>query len=254
MIHELIRQQEIISSSAPIAVVEDLLCHVFGVAALDRVVVLCDELNPSEVAKSFLSRDEKVGKARSFGVRVRRVGESKQWNSQSFSAAVGSALQAGDDSLSVNLREPDMWVKLIMEHDRVSLVEKRIQGAGGLPSGVQGDVLIQIKNRDDMLGAFLIMRRGTRLIPVLDCDDISVRFVVPIRNLAARNHFDHFVSVRINHVVPKYFFVSYVRHRDRSQTNTFIMPVAIVPISRSGDEKLGCANSIEKILIRPGAR
>ena len=42
MIHELIRQQEIISSSAPIAVVEDLLCHVLGVAALDRVVGLCD--------------------------------------------------------------------------------------------------------------------------------------------------------------------------------------------------------------------
>ena len=171
MIHELIRQQEIISSDAPIAVVEDLLCHVLGVVALDRVVVLCDELNPSAVAKSFLSRDDKVGKARSFGVRVRRVGENREWNSQSFAAAVGTALQAEDDSLSVNLREPDMWVKLIMEHDRVSLVEERVNGAGGLPAGVQGDVLIQIKNRDDMLGAFLIMRRGTRLIPVLDCDE-----------------------------------------------------------------------------------
>ena len=58
-----------------------------------------------------------------------------------------------------------------MENDRVSLVEERISGAGGLPAGVQGDVLVQIKERDDMLGAFLIMRRGTRLIPVLDCDE-----------------------------------------------------------------------------------
>lgn len=187
MIHELIRQQEIISSSAPIAVVEDLLCHVLGVVALDRVVILCDELDPSEVAKSFLSRDEKVGKARSFGVRVRRVGENKKWNSQSFSAAVGAALLAEDDSLSVNLREPDMWVKLIMEHDRISLVEKRIQGAGGLPSGVQGDVLIQIKNRDDMLGAFLVMRRGTRLIPVLDCDEELIAMLAK---------FDPFIGLR----------------------------------------------------------
>lgn len=171
IIHELIRQQEIISSSAPIAVVEDLLCHILGVVAIDRVVVLCEEVTPSVVAKAYLSRDDNEGKARTFGVRVRRVGENKEWNSQTFAGAVGAALLAEDDSLSVNLREPDMWVKLIMESDRVSLVEARINGAGGLPAGVQGDVLVQIKNRDDLLGAFLIMRRGTRLIPVLDCDE-----------------------------------------------------------------------------------
>ena len=187
MIHELIRQQEIVSSSAPISVVEDLLCHVLGIVALDRVVVLCDDLTPSVVAKSFLSRDDKFGKARTFGVRVRRVGEIKEWNSQTYAAALGTALLAEDDSLSVNLREPDMWVKLIMERDRVSLVEERVNGAGGLPAGVQGDVLIQIKNRDDMLGAFLIMRRGTRLIPVLDCDEDLVKML---------SKFDPFIGSR----------------------------------------------------------
>ena len=187
MIHELIRQQEIISSSAPIADVEDLLCHILGVVAIDRVVLLCQEVTPSAVAKSYLSRDENVGKSRTFGVRVRRVGENKEWNSQSFAGAVGAAMLGEDDSLSVNLREPDRWVKLIMESDRVSLVEERISGAGGLPAGVQGDVLVQIKDRDDMLGAFLIMRRGTRLIPVLDCDE---------KYIAMLSKFDPFIGSR----------------------------------------------------------
>lgn len=187
IIHELIRQQEIISSSAPIAVVEDLLCHILGVVAIDRVVVLCEEVTPSVVAKAYLSRDDNEGKARTFGVRVRRVGENKEWNSQTFAGAVGAALLAEDDSLSVNLREPDMWVKLIMENDRVSLVEARINGAGGLPAGVQGDVLVQIKNRDDLLGAFLIMRRGTRLIPVLDCDEQYIEIL---------SKFDPFIGSR----------------------------------------------------------
>lgn len=187
IIHELIRQQEIISSSAPIAVVEDLLCHILGVVAIDRVVVLCEEVTPSVVAKAYLSRDDNEGKARTFGVRVRRVGENKEWNSQTFAGAVGAALLAEDDSLSVNLREPDMWVKLIMENDRVSLVEARINGAGGLPAGVQGDVLVQIKNRDELLGAFLIMRRGTRLIPVLDCDEQYIEIL---------SKFDPFIGSR----------------------------------------------------------
>jgi len=187
MIHELIRQQEIISSSAPIADVEDLLCHILGVVAIDRVVLLCQEVTPISVAKAYLSRDENVGKSRTFGVRVRRVGENKEWNSQSFAGAVGAAMLGEDDSLSVNLREPDRWVKLIMESDRVSLVEERISGAGGLPAGVQGDVLVQIKDRDDMLGAFLIMRRGTRLIPVLDCDE---------KYIAMLSKFDPFIGSR----------------------------------------------------------
>ena len=187
MIHELIRQQEIISSSAPIAVVEDLLCHILGVVAIDRVVVLCEEVTPSVVAKAYLSRDDNEGKARTFGVRVRRVGENKEWNSQTFAGAVGAALLAEDDSLSVNLREPDMWVKLIMENDRVSLVEARVNGAGGLPAGVQGDVLVQIKSRDDMLAAFLIMRRGTRLIPVLDCEQQYIEML---------SKFDPFIGSR----------------------------------------------------------
>jgi len=187
IIHELIRQQEIISSSAPIAVVEDLLCHILGVVAIDRVVVLCEEVTPSVVAKAYLSRDDNEGKARTFGVRVRRVGENKEWNSQTFAGAVGAALLAEDDSLSVNLREPDMWVKLIMETDRVSLVEARVNGAGGLPAGVQGDVLVQIKSRDDMLAAFLIMRRGTRLIPVLDCEQQYIEML---------SKFDPFIGSR----------------------------------------------------------
>ena len=252
MIHELIRQQEIISSSAPIAVVEDLLCHILGVVALDRVVVLCEDLTPSVVAKSFLSRDDKVGKARTFGVRVRRVGENKEWNSQTYAAAVGAALLAEDDSLSVNLREPDMWVKLIMEHDRVSLVEKRIQGAGGLPSGVQGDVLIQIKNRDDMLGAFLIMRRGTRLIPVLDCDEELV---------AMLSKFDPFIGLRTRvnndtgrrHQRPAWGVLGLTTEQAAPFVEKHVDAVKTTPLSTleplcgwSEEEKIALLNHIEK--------
>ena len=37
--------------------------------------------------------------------------------------AVGTEMQNLDSSLSVNLTNPDFWVRLIMEPDRVSIVE-----------------------------------------------------------------------------------------------------------------------------------
>ena len=73
--------------------------------------------------------------------------------------AVGTEMQKLDSSLSVDLTNPDIWVRLIMEPDRVSIVENRLQGCGGLPSGSQGDVLVRIKNEHDMLAGFLLMRR-----------------------------------------------------------------------------------------------
>ena len=53
------------------------------------------------------------------------------------------------------------------ESASVSLIEKRIPGPGGLPTGVQGDVLVQLQTEEDALSSFLIMRRGSRIIQYL---------------------------------------------------------------------------------------
>ena len=151
--------------------VEDLLCHLLGVVAIDRIRVLCDKVDEKLVSKKILDSDKNFGKNRSFGVRVRRVEKNPYHSSQSMARAVGTEMQNLDSSLSVDLTNPDIWVRLIMEPDRVSIVENRLQGCGGLPSGSQGDVLVRIKNEQDMLAGFLLMRRGTRLIPILDSDE-----------------------------------------------------------------------------------
>ena len=76
-----------------------------------------------------------------------------------------------DETLSVDLTNPDIWVRLVLEIDCVWHMSKRIEGAGGLPPGVQGDVLCKITDEDTLLSSFLIMRRGSRLIPVEGSDE-----------------------------------------------------------------------------------
>jgi hypothetical protein len=73
-----------------------------------------------------------------------------------------------DSSLSVDLSNPEWWVKILLESASVSLIEKRIPGPGGLPTGAQGDVLVQLQTEEDAMSSFLIMRRGSRIIPILD--------------------------------------------------------------------------------------
>lgn len=160
-----------IYSEEEVEKVEDLLCHLLGVVAIDRIRVLCEQIDEKKISKIILDSDSEFGVERSFGVRVRRVERNPHHSSQSLARAVGTEMQKLDSALSVNLTSPDFWVRLIMEPERVSIVENRLQGCGGLPSGSQGDVLIRINSEEDMLAGFLLMRRGTRLVPVLDSDE-----------------------------------------------------------------------------------
>lgn len=164
MIHQRIGEMDVISTTGDSLDLENLLHRTLGAAVIEKARLL-EGLTPIEVAEQVLSRDEKQGTARTFGVRVRRVGKKGEWSSQTFAGSVGAAMLAKDDSLSVNLSNPDIWVRLILEPTRVWHVETRTNGPGGLPPGVQGDVIAKIQNDDDLLSAFLLMRRGARILP-----------------------------------------------------------------------------------------
>ena len=161
---------EVVTSNSNANEVENLLSHVLGVVAIDPANVISEDIDPEIVAKLILEKDEMRGQKRTFGVRTKRLAPKDVFKSQEYSALVGHHMVVNDPSLSVNLREPDVWVRLVLEANRVWLLGERIQGAGGLPPGVQGDVLCKVTDEDSMLSSFLVMRRGSRLIPTKESE------------------------------------------------------------------------------------
>ena len=171
LIQDRIKSMEVVTSDSKKEDVDDLLCHVLGVVAVDPAKVISESITPDLVAKAILEDDPRVGKKRTFGVRTKRVGPKGEYSSQQYSAEIGAGMCSLDDSLSVNLTNPDIWVRLVLEPERVWLLGNRIPSAGGLPPGVQGDVLCKVIDEKSLLSAFLIMRRGSRLVPVDGCDE-----------------------------------------------------------------------------------
>ena len=166
-----IKTMDVMRSDSSAEETENLLCHILGVVAIDPAKVISDTIDPDTVAKAILANDPKAGIPRTFGVRTRRVGPRGKYNSQQYSGELGNALGKIDESLSVNLTNPDMWIRVVMELEKVWLLGDRITASGGLPPGVQGDVLCKIDDEQSLLSAFLIMRRGSRLIPVDGSDE-----------------------------------------------------------------------------------
>ena len=177
LIQDRIRSMEVVTSNSPSEDVENLLCHVLGVVAIDPAKVVSDVIEPADVAKAILENDQLRGQKRTFGVRTKRVGAKANYSSQEYSRAIGSCLCEQDESLSVNLTKPDIWVRLILEPDKVWQLGDRIVAAGGLPPGVQGDVLCKVTDEESLLSAFLIMRRGSRIIPVEGSDDDLIQIL-----------------------------------------------------------------------------
>ena len=166
-----IKTMDVMRSDSSAEETENLLCHILGVVAIDPAKVISDTIDPDTVAKAILANDPKAGIPRTFGVRTRRVGPRGKYNSQQYSGELGNALGKIDESLSVNLTNPDMWIRVVMEPEKVWLLGDRITAPGGLPPGVQGDVLCKIDDEQSLLSAFLIMRRGSSLIPVDGSDE-----------------------------------------------------------------------------------
>jgi len=164
MIRQRIGQMDVITTLESKKEIEKLLHHTLGAVVIERVRLL-EGFTPEQVSNEILERDADKGVQRTFGVRVRRVGKKGEWSSQTFAGAVGASMLSVDNSLSVNLSKPDFWVRLILEPERVWHVESRMNGPGGLPPGVQGDVLARIKSEEDLLSCFLLMRRGARILP-----------------------------------------------------------------------------------------
>ena len=187
LFHHVNGTQDHVSSSDSVDVVEDLLSRVIGVVAIDRVVKLDCGLIPEDIAQDVINSSENVGEKRTFGVRVKRVSKTGEINSREYERRIGAEMISLDSQLSVNLTKPDEWVKLIVDDEDLFQIKYRIQACGGLPPGVQGDVLIQLSDENLMLEAFLVMRRGVRLIPVLDS---KVEFIEQLSN------YDPFIGKR----------------------------------------------------------
>ena len=166
LVEDRIKSMEVVTSDSSSDDVEDLLSHVLGVVAIDPANVVAEEIDPEHVAKSILDNDPMKGQNRSFGVRTKRLGPKGNYQSQQYSAEIGHHLCKLDPTLSVDLSNPDIWVRLVLEPERVWLLGRRIVSAGGLPPGVQGDVLCRVSDEESLLSAFLVMRRGSRLLPV----------------------------------------------------------------------------------------
>ncbi len=137
----------------------EVLGRVFGLSSYSPVEGTCaPELEAIVETGERLFHDRVRG--RTYAVRSRRSGEHP-FDSRDVMERLGAALNPGAE---VDLDDPEVEVRVEVREDRAYLFSRRIEGAGGLPAGVQGKALALVSGGyDSVVAAWMALRRGVEV-------------------------------------------------------------------------------------------
>ncbi len=135
----------------------EILKKIFGVASVSPSAETSSTMK-SIIKKSLEMMAEISKDGKTFAVRVRRTG-NHDFTSLDVAVEVGREIKK-KYNLKVNLEKPDIELFVEVRDEKSYLFFEKIKGPGGLPAGTQGKILSLIRNRNDILALWYMLRRG----------------------------------------------------------------------------------------------
>jgi tRNA uracil 4-sulfurtransferase len=101
-------------------------------------------------------------KDKTFVVRTKRTG-SHPFKSTDIEQTVGGYLRAHSEAKGVDLRNPEVTIRLELVHNQLNIITTKYKGLSGFPIGTQGDILSLMSGGfDSTVASYLTMKRGIK--------------------------------------------------------------------------------------------
>jgi len=142
----------------------EALRNVFGIVSFS----LCDVVPLDDLPGEFLGFCERrsIGEAATFALRVRRVGKHP-FTSRDIAERLGDLVRAEYPHLRVDLDDPEREIFVEIRDGACYLFDRTIPAAGGIPLGVEGTLVALVSGGiDSPVAAYLMMKRGCRIVPL----------------------------------------------------------------------------------------
>jgi len=143
-----------------------ILGRVFGITSFSPANECGSDA--AEIAKVVAERSLSVLRpGQSFAIRARRTG-SHPYSSQTLAAQVGSEVMKvnAGRKIRVDLSNPDVEFFVEVRQKKAYNFLEKFPGPGGLPMGTQGRVVALLDGEHSAAAAWMMMKRGCRVIAV----------------------------------------------------------------------------------------
>ncbi len=148
---------------------------VFGIGSLSIAEVCSSDMQDicDTAADYSVGR---ISEGESFAVKARREG-SQPYTSMDVGREAGSAifLRNEDKGIKVDLKEPDKTFYVEVRNNKAYVFDEYIPCPGGLPLGSQGRVIAESNDRRGTVSAWMMMKRGCRVLVTGDNDTDLLR-------------------------------------------------------------------------------
>jgi len=137
---------------------------VFGVASIS-VAEVCPSKMEDMCATGAEYSKTRLKEGQSFAVKARREG-SQNYTSIDMGREVGSAIFLANEEkgVKVDLTDPEVIFFVEARDNMAYIFQDYIRCHAGLPVGTQGKVIALLENDRDLVSAWLMMKRGCRVL------------------------------------------------------------------------------------------
>ena len=147
-------------NNADYEVIKKELKDVFGYAYFAGAIRVSREI---EDVKAVTLELAKKHKARTFKVATKRHDKNYPLISDEINRAIAGNILHNTDLL-VDVHEPDLMLYISVDKDFIYVMDEKIKGGGGYPTGINGMAMVMMSGGiDSPVAAYMTMKRGLRI-------------------------------------------------------------------------------------------
>jgi thiamine biosynthesis protein ThiI len=154
------------------------LRRVFGVASVSPAWRTSSDMETMRRKAAEISASVLPDRS-TFKIEARRTG-THPYTSMDAARSLGEAVLMAHEGrgVKVDIHHPDTTIWVEIRDDKAYLFTDYLDGPGGLPMGSQGRVLVRLERERDALAAWMVMKRGCKVIALAEEDNEAVRLAM----------------------------------------------------------------------------
>ncbi len=152
-----------LSDDIDIEAAMEVVSKIFGIAAYCKALVVEKDFEIiAEKTMEYIS--DEISRAKTFKVEAKRADKAFPFNSPQICRELGGRILDRFPHLSVDVKNPDVTVKVEVRQNAAFVHGGNIKGAGGMPVGTSGGAMLLLSGGiDSPVAAYMMAKRGLKL-------------------------------------------------------------------------------------------